>query len=427
MVKTPRTRHSKSNREPVTIDLEAEAVRREEHGGEAAAPQDERPQGAAGDMDEVSAAPEQPAEESPLGAREEAAADVSEPSASESPASEEAVQPGESQPAEDFADTPPGDEVGGTPPPDVAEREPRRGGGGSTLAAGVAGGVIALALGAGLIWADVVPLRGPASPDPAADTLRQEVAALQSELAQLRQAPVGASAEALEQALAQPRQEIAELRDTVTAIQSAAPGEGGTEAVQALEQRLADMESRVASLAEAATAAGDTGELAQRVSEFENLIDGAAEAGEAARQATAANAQRIEQLAGEVAELREEMAREDEGPRLALVVAAMGLRSAIERGTPFRDIESRILPAVVGRHELAPLRKVRRRFLLASGPCERESQLVVRLAVSRLQPDRLLQRDRLRETSLARLSTVESELIRSLSAVENVIHEETGR
>jgi hypothetical protein len=95
------------------------------------------------------------------------------------------------------------------------------------------------------------------------------------------------------------------------------------------------MESSVASLAEAASGAEDTGELAQRVSEFENLIDGAAEAGEAARQATAANAQRIEQLAGEIAELREEMAREDEGPRLALVVAAMGLRSAIERGTPF--------------------------------------------------------------------------------------------
>ena len=37
MVKTPRTRHSKSQREPLTIDLEAEAVTREESGQDEAA------------------------------------------------------------------------------------------------------------------------------------------------------------------------------------------------------------------------------------------------------------------------------------------------------------------------------------------------------------------------------------------------------
>ncbi len=40
---------------------------------------------------------------------------------------------------------------------------------------------------------------------------------------------------------------------------------------------------------------------------------------------------------------------------------------------------------------------------------------------------REVERDRLRETSLARLSTVEAELIRSRIAVEKVIQEETGR
>ena len=39
---------------------------------------------------------------------------------------------------------------------------------------------------------------------------------------------------------------------------------------------------------------------------------------------------------------------------------------------------------------------------------------------------REVERDRLRETSLARLSTVEAELIRSRIAVEKVIQEETG-
>jgi hypothetical protein len=39
---------------------------------------------------------------------------------------------------------------------------------------------------------------------------------------------------------------------------------------------------------------------------------------------------------------------------------------------------------------------------------------------------REVERDRLRETSLARLSTVEAELIRSRIAVEKVIQEEIG-
>jgi hypothetical protein len=39
---------------------------------------------------------------------------------------------------------------------------------------------------------------------------------------------------------------------------------------------------------------------------------------------------------------------------------------------------------------------------------------------------REVERDRLRETSLARLSTVEAELIRSRIAVEKVIQEEMG-
>jgi len=39
---------------------------------------------------------------------------------------------------------------------------------------------------------------------------------------------------------------------------------------------------------------------------------------------------------------------------------------------------------------------------------------------------REVERDRLRETSLARLSTVEAELIRSRIAVEKIIREETG-
>ena len=39
---------------------------------------------------------------------------------------------------------------------------------------------------------------------------------------------------------------------------------------------------------------------------------------------------------------------------------------------------------------------------------------------------REVERDRLRETSLARLSTVEAELIRSRIALEKIINEETG-
>jgi len=60
----------------------------------------------------------------------------------------------------------------------------------------------------------------------------------------------------------------------------------------------------------------------------------------------------------------------------------------------------------------------------------REDLLTLESAVTAIEEAasavaREVERDRLRETSLARLSTVEAELIRSRIAVEKVIQEET--
>ena len=71
--------------------------------------------------------------------------------------------------------------------------------------------------------------------------------------------------------------------------------------------------------------------------------------------------------------------------------------ASIERGPPVRDVEQRVLGAIAGGDELASFLELRRAFLLAARPHEREPQLVVRLAALRLELHGVLQRrDRFR-------------------------------
>ena len=65
---------------------------------------------------------------------------------------------------------------------------------------------------------------------------------------------------------------------------------------------------------------------------------------------------------------------------------------AFERGSPVRDVEQRVLGAIVGGDEVTPLLQLRRGFLLAARPHERQPQLVVRLAAFRRELHGVLQR-----------------------------------
>jgi len=351
MVKTPRTHHSKKNREPVTIDLEAEAVRREP-------PDTEATEAGRGEVDRTA---EDASEEAILTAGAEQTedrpgTDSAGETASESESAETAtgsyetggVHPGGSVPDDHEPQSRPE-----APQQGAASRGP---GFGSVLAAGLVGAVIALAAGAALLWSGLVPLERETTPYPEVETLRQELAALQGELAQMREAgPAEPSAEALEQALAEPRQQISELRDTVSALQSSAPGNESAE-LQRLGQQLAELERRVASAAQSAGEAGNISELERRIGELENRFDDVSQAIDAAQENASGIGQRVDELAAQIAQLSEKVAQEDEGPRLALVVAASSLRSAVERGAPFAGELETYAALAPNAPELDPLR-----------------------------------------------------------------------
>lgn len=340
MAKTPRTRHSTSKREPVTIDLEA--VRAEPTADDAPSPAEsdatvQRAENIDNKAD-IAAEPERPV-------APEGSSDLPGDGASEVPG-EESVQEGGSTP-------PPS-----TPPTGSDEsRSSRRGGG--ALLGGLVGGVAALLLAGGLQYSGVLPpLNGAQQDDSGVEALRQELAGVQSELAELRAAPAAVeSGPTLDEALAEPRQQIAELRETIQSLEQQIASGGGQsgDMAAALEQRLSELESGVQNLSQQVGEQGpaDTG-LAERLQSTEAEVarlreamqsvsqEGREAASEQVNEAvTAANA-RIDDLAGSVdalggrlEEIAAEVSRQDEGPKVALVVAASSLKSAVERGAPF--------------------------------------------------------------------------------------------
>ncbi|WEX09968.1 phage tail protein [Chelativorans sp. AA-79] len=356
MAKTPRTRHSRTSREPMTIDLEAESIRQ--------AREEEAAFGAAGERAEQPGgepAVNQVAEEkapSAAGSESDAAGETETAGGEPSGGADQETRVQSEDVAEElrYRQDETKAETGPAETPDKAARPVRGGGGfGGALAGGVLGALIALGLGGALLWTGVIPAMRQAAPDPAVQNLQQEVASLQGELSRLREnASAAPTAQALEQALAEPRQQISELRDTVAALQSAPPGESGA-AVQRLEQQIAELEQRLASTAEAA-GNGDTSALSQRLADLEGRIAPAAQAASTAQETSAANARRLDELAGQVSQLGEQVAEEDEGPRLALIVAASALRSAVERGEPFASELETYSALAPNAPELDPLR-----------------------------------------------------------------------
>ncbi|MCT7377251.1 COG4223 family protein [Chelativorans salis] len=340
MAKTPRTRHSRTKREPVTIDLEADQVKRESEEAEdttGPAPAEE------GKAQEAAAA-----ETSEAAEKEEAhASNEQENAASEAEGEGPTDEAGDAETADAGAQDEPVSEP--------APAEPRSGGGGGrALAAGVAGGVIGLVLASALQWANVLPVPGAPgdAPDAAVEGLRQEVETMRGEISQLREtASAGPSDETVEQALAEPRQQIAELREMVSSLQESVSsgGAGETAGLDALDARLSDLESQLASLSETAGQAGANGASAERLEALESAL--------AAQEAASANAQQLDTLSGEVQALSEQVASQDEGPRLALVVAASALRSAVERGEPFASELETYSALAPDTPELDPLRQ----------------------------------------------------------------------
>ncbi|MEQ1952774.1 phage tail protein [Mesorhizobium sp. CN2-181] len=364
MVKTPRTRHSKTRREPLTIELDPADVSRvaeaEPQGEsslatdavepmvEADAPKEptaEAPaETAADETDPVkadtdttfstetgtAAQPEQeyqPAE----AAQEPAGYRFDEPEAKDTdrPAFEEPAKPGVSEPAKAAAPPPP----------------PRRDGF-SRIAAGVIGGVVALAAAGGLQYAGLL---GTPAAQSGGGPLGAEIEGLKQEIAALKSDAGGGDSSgdvtALVSGLDAVKADVAALKD---AMSSGAGGDAA--AVQALGDRMKELETALSALGQAgAPDEAALSQLGERIASVEGLVKSAGESVTGVEGRLAALEQSVTALTGRVDTQAQQ-------PKIALAIATAALKSAVDRGAPFQAELETFAAIVPNAPELATLR-----------------------------------------------------------------------
>lgn len=337
MVKTPKMRHSKSRREPVTIELEPGAVSR--IADEDAA----RPQ--AGAEETPAEVPEEPvhADQTDLEPWEhaDAAAGAAEADATgdagAKAAEPELPYPGSDAPpnrakTSDYsfedattrtAETKAAPGKGDTRGESMAV-QPKRGGL-NGIAAGIIGGVIALVGAGGLQFAGLL---GAPGSEVSLDGVNGEIASLKTEIAGLKETSgstdASAKVDGLSAALDQVKTDIAALKSTVES-----GGTGDTTGLAALGDKVKQIETAVAALGKAGSAAPvDLGPLNEKLAGLDALVKSAGEAATAQDGRLTALEQSVSQLSGKV----EAAAGQ---PKIALAIAASALKSALERGAPF--------------------------------------------------------------------------------------------
>lgn len=340
MVKTPKMRHSKSRREPVTIELEPGAVSRIAD-EEAARPQ-------AGAEETPAEVPEEPvhADQTDLEPWEHADATNAGSAVADAPADTgaKAAEPELPYPG---SDAPPNRakafdygfddattrtaETKAAPGKAEARSEsmavqPKRGGL-NGIAAGIIGGVIALVGAGGLQFAGLLGAPGSGS-GVSLDGVNGEIASLKTEIAGLKETSgntdASAKVDGLSAALDQVKTDIAALKSTVES-----GGAGDTAGLAALGDKVKQIETAVAALGKAGNAAPvDLGPLNEKLAGLEALVKSAGEAATTQDGRLTALEQSVSQLSGKV----EAQAGQ---PKIALAIAASALKSALERGAPF--------------------------------------------------------------------------------------------
>lgn len=362
MVKTPKMRHSKTRREPVTIELEPGAVSRIA-GEDVAKAEAEQTDEAKAEEAAVASQPETPeepihAEQTDIEPWEHSDAPPAEASrpAAQAKDEAEAAYPGDAQASPDApkSDAPKSD----TPKSDAPRSQARSSGydfenasaaasastsaskasetrsgdrvlqpsrktGVNALAAGVIGGVIALA-GAGLLQA-VGLLGSPNAASASLDGVNGDIASLKSEIAALKESgDTGASAkvDGISSALEQVKTDVAALKST-------AGQAGDGTALKALTDKVGQIETTVADLQKSGNAAPvDLGPLNEKIAGLDALVKSSGDAAKAEDGRVTALEQSVSQLSGKV----EAQASQ---PKIALAIAASALKAALDRGAPF--------------------------------------------------------------------------------------------
>ncbi|SMH57479.1 COG4223 family protein [Mesorhizobium australicum] len=306
MVNSPKIRHSKPRRDPVTIDLDAEPVKSEPTKPETSAP--------AASAKSPEPTPETESPEKPL--LDETTSKPTAESGAKPPFGRE--QPSASpQPAAGADKSSPK-----APPPSPPRAEPRRGGV-SAIAAGLLGGVVAIAGAGALQYGGVLPsLGGNSTATAEIEALRGEIGALKNQVAAVP-APENLAPRLDELAAA--------LNETRTQLQSMQAGGASPEASAALEERFKALETALASVQQGG-ASVDLAPVTQRLDALDAAV---AEAKQAAAGAVTPLEQRLAALEAQVGELGGKVAEQAEQPSAALAIAASALKAAIDRGDPF--------------------------------------------------------------------------------------------
>ena len=327
MVKTPSTRHSKPQREPVTIDLQPGEISRTDEAVSEAAPVTDATEAVepAADAATVEVITEE--------AKAEVAAAASQPAADEKPfAYDFEPHPADTQePPRDETPAEPKPTIAAAPEPKAAVASKRSGG--STLAAGLLGGVIALAGAGALQFVGLIGYPGGAEVAGSVSTVEADVAALKTEVAALKQggAPDDGRVDGLARSLDQVKTDLAALQQ---AVQAGGAGDGS--AVAALNAKIAEIEPTVAGLGR-----GDGGAAPVDLSAINEKLAGVEALAKAAGEAGSVVDGRLGALEQSVAALTAKVDAQASQPKIALAIASAALKSAIERGTPFQaEIET---------------------------------------------------------------------------------------
>jgi len=193
----------------------------------------------------------------------------------------------------------------------------------NAIAAGVVGGVIALA-GAGFLQA-VGVLGSPASNGASLDGVNSEIAALKSEIAGLKETgDTGAAAK-----VDSLSSSLSEVKTDVAALKSSAGQSSDGAGLKALGDKVGEIETAVAGLQKAGSAAPvDLGPLNEKLAGLDALVKSTGDAAKAEDGRVAALEQSVSQLSGKV----EAQASQ---PKIALAIAASALKAALDRGAPF--------------------------------------------------------------------------------------------
>ncbi|MER9329423.1 mitofilin family membrane protein [Mesorhizobium sp. M0488] len=349
MVKTPKMRHSKSRRDPVTIDLDPGAVSRiadEDAAGDEAKTDEAKAEEAANASQPEP--PEEPvhADQTDLEPWEHAATggDAEAPADAGTKAVEpELPYPGSDVPPSraaasdyDFEDATAktgeaksaGKSAAGKADTwsEPMAAQPKRGGI-NGIAAGIIGGVIALVGAGGLQFAGLLGAPGSGS-GVSLDGVNGEIAALRTEIAGLKEAggnsDASAKVDGLSAALDQVKGDVAALK---SAVESG--GAGDNAGLAALGDKVRQIETAVAALGKAGgTAPVDLGPLNERLAGIDAQVRSAGEAVKSQDGRLSALEQSVSQLSGKV----EAQAGQ---PKIALAIAASALKAALERGAPF--------------------------------------------------------------------------------------------